>query len=198
MQLRIPPLHTERVIVREYRLDDLPAAHHTLHRAWHGRPEDEAAGLPQRRAWMEWSVRNFEALTDMSQPPYGDRAVTLADGTMIGSAGLVPAMGPFAQLVDEDHAGDPPAHALNNPEVGLYWAIDPEYQKRGYATEAGGALIRYAFEELQVARIIATTEYDNLASQAVMRKLGMRLMRNPYPHPVWFQVVGVLENMAGR
>lgn len=38
------------------------------------------------------------------------------------------------------------------------------------------------------------TEYDNLASQAVMRKLGMRLERNPLLEPRWLQVVGILEN----
>jgi hypothetical protein len=29
---------------------------------------------------------------------------------------------------------------------------------------------------------------------AVMRKLGMRILRNPESEPAWFQVVGVLEN----
>ena len=29
-----------------------------------------------------------------------------------------------------------------------------------------------------------------------MRKLGMRLERNPSPEPPWLQVVGVLENAA--
>jgi hypothetical protein len=27
-----------------------------------------------------------------------------------------------------------------------------------------------------------------------MRKLGMRLARNPWPQPFWFQVVGVLDH----
>ena len=28
----------------------------------------------------------------------------------------------------------------------------------------------------------------------VMRKLGMRIVKNPYPEPPWMQVVGVLEH----
>ncbi|MGH2520966.1 MAG: GNAT family N-acetyltransferase, partial [Anaerolineales bacterium] len=64
----------------------------------------------------------------------------------------------------------------------------------GYATEAARALIGYAFRELNLRRIVATTDYTNEASIAVMRRLGMRIEKNPYPEPEWFQVVGVLEN----
>ena len=42
-------------------------------------------------------------------------------------------------------------------------------------------------------RLVATTEYDNFASQAVMTKLGMRLERNPFPEPPWLQLVGILD-----
>ena len=77
------------------------------------------------------------------------------------------------------------------PEVGLFWAIDPAQQRQGYATEAARALIDYAFDRLRLWRILATTEYDNHASQAVMLKAGMTLTRNPRPDPPWMQVVGV-------
>ena len=77
-------------------------------------------------------------------------------------------------------------------EVGLYWSVVPEQQRRGYATEAASALVDYAFETLRLARILATTDYDNSASIGVMRKLGMRIERNPLPEPEWLQIVGVL------
>ena len=51
-----------------------------------------------------------------------------------------------------------------------------------------------AFDELALARIVATTEHDNLRSIAVMRRLGMTIERNPLPEPHWFQTVGVLVN----
>ena len=44
-------------------------------------------------------------------------------------------------------------------------------------------------------RIIAETDYDNLGSMAVMRKLGMRIEKNPYSDPPWLQVVGILDNL---
>ena len=52
------------------------------------------------------------------------------------------------------------------------------------------------FETMNLGRIIATTEFENTASMAVMGKLGMRIERNPAPDPPWLQVVGVLENPA--
>jgi RimJ/RimL family protein N-acetyltransferase len=77
------------------------------------------------------------------------------------------------------------------PEVGLFWAIDPKHQRKGYASEAGEALVEYAFDVLSLWRILATTEYDNHGSQAVMRKLGMNITHNPNKEPEWMQVVGV-------
>ena len=58
---------------------------------------------------------------------------------------------------------------------------------------AARAVIDHSFAELSMARIVATTERDNLASIAVMRRLGMRVEHNPLPDPPWFQVVGWLD-----
>ena len=58
--------------------------------------------------------------------------------------------------------------------------------------ETDRLLIR-AFRADDLGRLFATTEFDNLASVGVMRRLGMRVERNPFPSPPWFQVVGVLE-----
>jgi predicted acetyltransferase len=83
--------------------------------------------------------------------------------------------------------------SLYTTELGLYYALSPEFQRQGYATEAARAMIRYAFNTLRLKRIVATTTYDNAASMGVMRKLGMRIEQNPYSDPPWFQVVGILE-----
>jgi len=76
----------------------------------------------------------------------------------------------------------------------LFWVIGTTQQRNGFATEAAQALIDFAFTTLNLSRIIATTEYDNIASQSVMQKCGMTLEKNPYPDPPWLQVVGILEN----
>src|SRR5690606_553796 len=48
---------------------------------------------------------------------------------------------------------------------------------RGLATEGVRALIRKGFAELGLERMVATTYEDNLASQRVMQKAGMTLVR---------------------
>jgi hypothetical protein len=76
-----------------------------------------------------------------------------------------------------------------------FWALFPDRWGHGYATEAAAAMIAYGFEQLRLRRIVATTEHDNARSINVMRRLGMRLERNPRPEPAWFQTVGILDNI---
>lgn len=53
-----------------------------------------------------------------------------------------------------------------------YW-IGAPYWNRGYATEAGHAMLEFAFNVLELNRVHATHFTRNPASGAVMRKLGM-------------------------
>src|SRR5262249_60214461 len=101
-------------------------------------------------------------------------------------------LAPFEQL-PALHAPAQPS-GLATSEIGLFWVIEPAQQQQGYATEAAQALIEYAFRQLRLKRILATTEYSNTASQGVIRKRGMALLHNPLPEPHWVQVVGVLQN----
>lgn len=189
MSTAMPALYTARLVIRPFVLGDLEAVHHVLSSAW-GVPQDEAA-LHERERWLRWTVANYVELAALDQPPYGDRAlVRKEDGRLIGSAGLVPSLGPFGQL---------PGYPMQEgsrywyPEVGLFWAVDPDHQGIGFATEAAEALVNYAFGALNLGRMVATTEHENAASIAVMRKLGMRILRNSRPEPHWFQTVGLLE-----
>ncbi len=75
----------------------------------------------------------------------------------------------------------------------MFWAISPAFQGQGFATEAARALTSYAFGTLKLGRIVATAELDNAASIPVMRGLGMRIERNPYSQPEWFQIAGIVE-----
>ena len=58
------------------------------------------------------------------------------------------------------------------PEIG--WAIVRECWGRGYAPEGAAAATDWAFDHLGWPRIIHSIAPDNLASQAVARKLGSR------------------------
>lgn len=56
----------------------------------------------------------------------------------------------------------------------LGWAITPEFQNKGYATEAARALVAFGFQKLNLSVIYATCDTRNTASFTVMEKLGMK------------------------
>jgi RimJ/RimL family protein N-acetyltransferase len=196
MALVMPTLETPRLLVRPFALGDLETAHLVLDvELGYTLGEDPAQARAKREAWLAWSVLNYAALADLHQPPYGDRAVVLRGSSeVIGAAGLAPVLAPLGQLPSAGQDLAYPASRRFTAEIGLFWAISPRRQGQGYATEAGRALIEWSFAHLNLRRIVATTEHTNAASIGVMRKLGMRLDRNPLPEPPWFQVVGILDN----
>ncbi|MBA3870388.1 MAG: GNAT family N-acetyltransferase [Anaerolineae bacterium] len=184
-------LETSRLKIRPLTLADLDGIHTIMNACFGDAPLDE------RREWLEWTVGNYTALANLHQPPYGERAIVLKEsGELIGAVGLVPSMGPYQRLASFRKNGEPEDQFMQ-PEFGLFWAIAPAHQRKGYAVEAAQAMIDFVFKEMGVRRMIATTEFDNEGSQAVMRKLGMTIEQNPTPgEPFWFQVVGSLYNPA--
>jgi ribosomal-protein-alanine N-acetyltransferase len=196
--MRIPTLETERLLVREFALDDLRAVHQLLDIDLAEVDWREPRGTPaERQQWLAWTVLGYEQWSRLRQPPYGDRAIVLKrTGAIVGACGLVPCLAPFDQLPGLRGPGQDAPRTGRVPEVGLYWAIGPGHQRQGYATEAARALVAHVFRDLHLQRIVATTDYTNLASMGVMRKLGMRLERNTIPDPHWLQVVGVLDRPA--
>jgi RimJ/RimL family protein N-acetyltransferase len=183
--MRLPELRSERLVIREFTLGDLSLVHQVLDLELDG-----ALDFAERRRWLEWTLLAYDQLDKLNQPPYGDRAITLlASGELIGACGYAPCLAPFHEIPGLQ------AGAGYTSEVGLYWAISPRHQRHGYATEAGAALIVYAFSALRLGRIVATTDYTNAASIGVMRKLGMHVGRNTSDEPSWLQVVAHLESL---
>jgi len=187
-------IKTERLEIRPFVMDDLPHIHRILDLTFgSGDKIDDQIALQERRSWLEWSILNQEWFPRLHQPAYGDRAIILkSTQNLIGSIGYVPLLDVYEQI--PELANGHSSGGFATTEFGLFWVIDPYYQRNGYATEAARAMIAYAFKELRLKRIIATTEYANTASQDVMKKLGMQIARNPLPEPSWLQIVGILEN----
>jgi [ribosomal protein S5]-alanine N-acetyltransferase len=192
--MEMPVIETPRLLVRPFVADDLPVIHRILDVCFgDGSKVGDPAALSERAAWLNWQIASYEQLAKLHQPPYGDRGIVLrASGELIGAVGYAPGLMPFEQLPSLHTGRVPPG--IVNPEFDMFWAIDPAHQGRGYATEAARGMIEHAFRVLRLRRVLATTEHDNFASQAVMRKLGMRLERNPLSHPHYLQVVGILDN----
>ena len=59
------------------------------------------------------------------------------------------------------------------PAVEIGWRFHPEAWGHGYATEAAKAALTYGLATLKLPEIIAFTARTNLASQSVMRRIGM-------------------------
>ncbi len=134
-------------------------------------------------------------MAKLYQPPYGDRAIALKDtGELVGSCGYVPCLMPFEQMPNFSYYDSSGKPGRATTEFGLFYAVFPAHQRKGYASEAAQAMIDYAFQHLGLKRVIATTDYDNEGSKGVMRKIGMRVERNPLNEPPWLQVVGVIES----
>jgi ribosomal-protein-alanine N-acetyltransferase len=56
----------------------------------------------------------------------------------------------------------------------LGWAINPDFQNKGYATEAARKLIQFGFDQLQLHVIYATCDTRNIPSFRIMEKLKMK------------------------
>ena len=70
------------------------------------------------------------------------------------------------------------------PATDIGWVLSARHRGKGYATEAARRWLAHGFEELERPEIVAYTAAPNRASQAVMRRLGMR--RDPsrdFDHP---------------
>lgn len=150
---KIPTLETERLILRPFRLEDA----------------SEVQGLAGDRAIADTTLNiphpykdgMAEEWISQQRPNFEDsRGVTFAitrkaDGSLLGAIGLMGmALGHQAELG--------------------YWIGRP-YWNHGFCTEAGSAVLRYAFSELGLLRVHAEHFSRNSASERVMRKLGMQL-----------------------
>jgi len=174
---------TERLIIRELAHTDVAARAQLTREAFDPAHEDARS-----EQWMQWTVRSYREFASLYQPPYGDYAIVLKPtGELIGEVGLVPSTIPWGVF-------EQPPHLLVSPEFGLFWAVLTAHRGKGYAAEAAQVIIDHAFKKLNAARIVATTEHTNLASQRVMQKLGMTLRKNPGDTPFWFEIIGVLDN----
>ncbi len=69
--------------------------------------------------------------------------------------------------------GDVFAHKEGSDAYSVGWNFNTKYGGKGYATEAAKALLKYLFEK-DARRIYAYTEEDNISSQKLCKRIGMR------------------------
>jgi len=75
------------------------------------------------------------------------------------------------------------------PGFEIGWGLARAYWGRGYATEAARAAGDWAFAAFGLENVISLIHVDNVASQAVARRLGERpqsaTMHAGQPHTIW-------------
>lgn len=80
---------------------------------------------------------------------------------------------------------NPPFTAHFTPCVEIGWRLAYDYWGKFYATEGATAALRYAFDTLQLAEIVAFTVPENQRSQNVMKRLGLTYNPNDdFNHPL--------------
>lgn len=150
MPLPTPTLQTTRLRLRPFDdadADDLFALHSNAHvlRYWDAPPWTERARAP----------RFLDACRQMADDGTGTRLAVerYDDATFIGWCSLTRWNADFRS-------------------ASLGYCYDAEAWGHGFATEAGRALLRWAFDTLDLNRVQAETDTRNVASARVLEKLG--------------------------
>jgi len=168
-------LESERLLFRLHTLDDMDDFC-----AMEQDPEVRryVGGKPRTRAEAEDRFINGPM-----QPHEGFWAmwatVLKTDDQYVGRCGLYPHYGQNGEII----AGD--------ASMGLY--IAHKYWRKGFATEAGHALISFGFNDHHLKRIVTMIEVGNDASVHVIEKLGFTLTQTEHSgHRSFYHYV--LEN----
>jgi RimJ/RimL family protein N-acetyltransferase len=153
----IPVLTTERLVLRPFTADDLPALV-VLH------AEESFWWYPLRRGMPEVETKDFlgRVIERYDTDGFGLEAVVdRTSGVIMGWAGLaVP-------------------HFLPEilPAVEVGWRLAEAYRGQGLATEAGSAAVDWGFTEGGLERIVSIYEPENAPSGRVMERLGFTYER---------------------
>jgi RimJ/RimL family protein N-acetyltransferase len=163
------PIQTERLILRPFRADDFDALY-------------AIQSNPDVVRYLYWEARDEQqvrdalamriAKTELTEPgQWLNIAVVARDtGVLVGDVALRWASG-------EHQSG----------EIG--YVFHPDHRGHGYATEAAEAMLRLAFTEMRLHRVVGGLDARNKASAAVLERLGMRreaeLVENEFVKGEW-------------
>ena len=169
-------LRTERLVLREPRLDDVDDILELIEddgvmRWIGGEAGDRDMAVEHVERWMaRWERDDVGVFC------------VLLDGRVIGRVGLLVWDPRTWETSSYELAGE---HA--QPELG--WALAQRFWGHGYATEAARAAREWAYSERGVERLISLIAPDNARSERVAEKLGAtptELVDTPHsPARVW-------------
>jgi ribosomal-protein-alanine N-acetyltransferase len=173
-------LETDRLLFRDHELGDLDA-----YCAMEADPEVRrfVGGQPRSREAAEEKFRRVYL------PPVPDRLALWAtvykpEQVYIGYCGLYGHFGPDGGLIPGEGT------------LGFYLARP--YWNRGLATEAGRAFVDFGFRELNMTKIVAVAQIDNVTSIRVLEKLGLRCVETEVGERRSYYRYEVVKNVASN
>lgn len=89
-----------------------------------------------------------------------------------------PSIREYVIIYNDNIIGGIDLETLDESTFEIGWVVSKDYRNKGFVTEAGKALIGYAFDVLLARKVIAHCDIRNSASEKVMKKLGMTLIDN--------------------
>ena len=188
---------TERLILRPFEGGDVEE----IYRQVYADPEVRDAWSGYRETFEQFVRRFAEGGVWRIVDGFGFRAVVLKEGrALIGLMG-------FQRHRDEPRIvfADGARAVASDPalvDVELTYALGRPYWKRGYATEAGAALIAEGFDRLGIDRIVNWVDPRNAHTIDLMTRLGFRIEPNRNPDDVARSgvesVLGILERPSDR
>ena len=147
-------LETERLILREYTMDDFVPLYQIMSDPETMRHYPAPFDEEKTRGWIEWNLDNYKKYG------WGLWAVVLKEsGDFIGDCGIT------MQSVDGE----------TFPEIGYH--LRKEWQGKGLATEAAKACKEFARQK-GFAKIISYMKSDNIPSRRVAERNGMKFVKS--------------------
>jgi len=163
------PLETERLILRPFTEGDFDFLFSIRSR-------------PDVARYLLWGPQTEAQVRETLDQKIASRAIREQDDVLALAGvpkGTNEVIGDFIlRLVSKEH---------QQGEIGFI--IHPDHHGRGYATEAGRELLRIAFEDVELHRVVGILEARNGPSARVLEKLGMRreahLVENEFVKNEW-------------
>jgi [ribosomal protein S5]-alanine N-acetyltransferase len=158
--LKLPPLETPRLVVRELEMRDADDFTTYMTRT------DYQRHIAVKHATAQ-SVRNHVLRTVSRQSQKVRNAYVFAGELKQG--GTVVADG---FVLCHGHLGE------------LGWGVNPDFWRRGFGLELGRALVAQAFERLECERVWCKVMGANAASRRLAHRLGMKSIKSHSDFPV--------------
>jgi RimJ/RimL family protein N-acetyltransferase len=179
----MPRFETDRLLLRVFTMDDLDDVYREVWSdidvchfyAGRTRTREETAD------WLAYRIAEWQ------YTPFGRLAVLLREtDDFLGFVGLEPYANRWVRFAENAY---PP---FNDVEVELSFAFGRRHWGNGYAFEASQEMIRYAFEDLRLPRLMGGAHRENEHSRKLQERLGFRVELHPYDDPPNY--VTLLEN----